>query len=54
MEMHIPDEPVYPVQFGSDPFPPEGTQYTPPQFAPDEETLKRMVSSDDEAQPSKE
>lgn len=54
MYTHLPDEPVYPVQFGSDPFPPEGTQYTPPQFVPDEEALERMISSDETEPPSRE
>ena len=46
-------EPVYPVVFGSDPFPPAGTEYTPPQFAPDEETMKQMVSSQDKEESAK-
>lgn len=53
MTSSLPDEPVYPVQFGTDPFPPEGTEYTPPQFAPDEEIMQRMISSDEEDKPSR-
>lgn len=45
---HPDEEPVYPVWFGNDPFPPAGTEYTPPPFVPDKESLEQMISSEQE------
>lgn len=55
MNHQLPEEPVYPLFFGNNPFPPEGTEYAPPPFVPDKEALERMISSENKKdQPSKE